>query len=407
MERRLTPRLRLRRAAGFPGSCDDASRDGGRSWQAGGLAGHAVRALALAPSDAGVLIAGALDGVFRSRDAGAAWERISPEGHEELRNFDSLAIDPQAPDVIYAGTFHLPWKTIDGGKHWEPIHAGMIDDSDVLSMIVDEKQPQRIYASACSGIYRTDTAETGTPVEFGTHYQGFAGKGTAFERTGRLRFVDFLDGTSNTILIVEAGSPVPWSKPQDIPFSTKKPLPALGVFADVIHAAFVDGSVHNLRTDFDPMEMRKAIIRNDGEVIDFDKLKLRAQMGPGGMQGSPAGMFGGPPGMKPGGPAGMAGVPAGMPGGPGGPPPNFDLNLLQADNAKLEQLLQRTAKDMDALRQEVNQVKEQYALRREQGEAKKLLAEREKLRQQLEAANVELKAMRDELQQLKRGLDKP
>jgi len=136
------------------------SEDGGRTWRNAGLQGQAVRALAVAPSDPNQLVAGTLDGVYRSRDASKSWERISPEHHEELRNLDSLAIDPRDPKTIYAGTFHLPWKTTDGGRNWRPIHDGMIDDSDVMSMLIDSSNPARIYASACSGIYRSDNGAT-------------------------------------------------------------------------------------------------------------------------------------------------------------------------------------------------------------------------------------------------------
>src|ERR1700694_5119821 len=132
------------------------SGDGGRTWRIVGLEGQAVRALAIAPSNADVLVAGTLDGVYRSRDAGKSWERISPEHHEELRNLDSLAVDPLDPQMIYAGTFHLPWKTTDGGRTWRPIHEGMIDDSDVMSLLIDDENSRRIYASACSGIYSSD-----------------------------------------------------------------------------------------------------------------------------------------------------------------------------------------------------------------------------------------------------------
>jgi photosystem II stability/assembly factor-like uncharacterized protein len=132
------------------------STDGGRTWSGPGLEGQAVRALAMAPSDPNVLVAGTLDGVYRSLDAAKSWERISPERHEELRNLDSLAIDPRDPQTIYAGTFHLPWKTADGGRTWRPIHEGMIDDSDVMSLLIDGADSKRIYASACSGIYRSD-----------------------------------------------------------------------------------------------------------------------------------------------------------------------------------------------------------------------------------------------------------
>jgi photosystem II stability/assembly factor-like uncharacterized protein len=132
------------------------SGDGGRTWTAAGLAGQAVRALAMAPSSPDTLVAGTLDGVYRTRDAGRTWSRISPPGDAELRNLDSLAVDPKDPDVIYAGTFHLLWKTTDGGLNWNSMHAGMIDDSDVMSILVDRAQPGRVYASACSGIYRSD-----------------------------------------------------------------------------------------------------------------------------------------------------------------------------------------------------------------------------------------------------------
>jgi photosystem II stability/assembly factor-like uncharacterized protein len=132
------------------------SSDGGATWRDSGLAGHAVRALVQSASDPAVLVAGALDGVFLSRDSGESWKRITPVGDAELRNFDSLAIDPRDPLAIYAGTFHLPWKTVDGGAHWTAIHAGMIDDSDVLSLVTDRENPRRIFASACSGIYRSN-----------------------------------------------------------------------------------------------------------------------------------------------------------------------------------------------------------------------------------------------------------
>jgi photosystem II stability/assembly factor-like uncharacterized protein len=136
------------------------STDAGIHWTSIGLDGHAVRALAQAPSDPKELVAGALDGVFLSSDAGATWQRISPADDAELHNVDSIAIDPTDAKVIYAGTFHLPWKTTDAGSHWVSIHSGMIDDSDVFSLVVDRRRPERVFASACSGIYRSDNAGT-------------------------------------------------------------------------------------------------------------------------------------------------------------------------------------------------------------------------------------------------------
>ena len=143
------------RAAGAGGGVY-RSDDGGRSWELAGLQDEAVRALEFAPSRPQVLVAGTRSGVFRSANSGKTWEAISPPGDPELRNVDSVAVDPADPNTIYAGTYHLPWKTIDGGKTWKPVTAGLIDDSDIMSMRVDATNPSRLYLSACSGIYRSD-----------------------------------------------------------------------------------------------------------------------------------------------------------------------------------------------------------------------------------------------------------
>ncbi len=131
------------------------SDDAGHTWQLIGLDGRVVRAIAAAASNPDMLVAGATDGVYRSEDSGKHWLRISPENHEDLRNFDSIAIDPHDPNTIYAGTYHLPWKTVDGGKNWAPIHQGMVDDSDVMSITIDQENSAHIFASACSGIYHS------------------------------------------------------------------------------------------------------------------------------------------------------------------------------------------------------------------------------------------------------------
>ena len=135
------------------------SRDGGKDWEAlPGMHGKSVRAMAISASNSKVLVAGALDGVFRSNDGGSSWQRISPANHADIKNIESVAIDPKNPDVVYAGTWHLAWKTDDGGANWHRINKGMIDDSDVFSIIVDSTNPSVVFASACSGIYKSDNA---------------------------------------------------------------------------------------------------------------------------------------------------------------------------------------------------------------------------------------------------------
>jgi photosystem II stability/assembly factor-like uncharacterized protein len=135
------------------------SHDAGKTWEiVADLHGKSLRALSMAASDPKILVVGALDGIYRSRNGGRDFERISPANHAEIKNVESVAIDPVNPDVIYAGTWHLPWKTEDGGKTWHNIKKGVIDDSDVFSIVIDREQPANLFISACSGIYRSDSA---------------------------------------------------------------------------------------------------------------------------------------------------------------------------------------------------------------------------------------------------------
>jgi photosystem II stability/assembly factor-like uncharacterized protein len=130
--------------------------DAGRSWKLlSGTKGKAVWSLALWPANPDILGAGTADGVWRSLDTGESWKQISTPGDPELRPVVSLAFHPSNRDIVYAGTTHLPWRTSNGGASWESIHTGMLDDSDVFSIQIDAHQPESVYASACSGLYRS------------------------------------------------------------------------------------------------------------------------------------------------------------------------------------------------------------------------------------------------------------
>src|SRR5262249_18274993 len=135
------------------------SKDAGKTWEiVADLHGKSLRALSVAVANPRILVAGALDGIYRSKDGGQNWERISPENHAEIKNIESIAVDPPNADVIFAGTWDLPWKTEDGGKRWHNIKKGVIDDSDVFSIVIDQAQPANMFISACSGIYRSESA---------------------------------------------------------------------------------------------------------------------------------------------------------------------------------------------------------------------------------------------------------
>jgi hypothetical protein len=113
----------------------------------------------------------------------------------------------------------------------------------------------------------------GHPKEHETFFQVFVGPGTAFEGQKGLQLPgDFRDGTSSTILIVEAGSAVPWTKPADVPYSPDSPIPPLGTLSPLYFlVAMADGSVRTVdKQRLSEATLRAAITRNGGEILGPD-----------------------------------------------------------------------------------------------------------------------------------------
>ena len=106
-----------------------------------------------------------------------------------------------------------------------------------------------------------------------TYYQGFVGKDTIF-RTGKPVGINaIVDGCSNTAMLVEAEKPVPWTKPEDLPFDADKDLPKLGGFFDgSFNMLLADGSVIRVKKGFNASVMKLAIQMSDGQIIDLESL---------------------------------------------------------------------------------------------------------------------------------------
>jgi hypothetical protein len=122
-------------------------------------------------------------------------------------------------------------------------------------------------------VYAPPGVKTREP--FTTFYQVFVGGGATFEKRRVAQWpASIPDGTSNTILIAEAGTAVPWTKPEDMHYAPDEPLPELGgMYPKVFNVALADGAAAALWKTADPDQLRGAITCAGGEVVAWDKVK--------------------------------------------------------------------------------------------------------------------------------------
>jgi prepilin-type processing-associated H-X9-DG protein len=102
-----------------------------------------------------------------------------------------------------------------------------------------------------------------------TTYKVFVGNGALFDLTKPTPLAAVTDGTSNTILVVEAVTPTIWTRPDDIAFDPRARATLIGAgsyHSGGFNAAFADGSVKFLKTTIERTIFR-ALITRSGEAI--------------------------------------------------------------------------------------------------------------------------------------------
>jgi photosystem II stability/assembly factor-like uncharacterized protein len=84
------------------------------------------------------------------------WKRISTGQEFQRDTVTAFATDKKDPDVIYAGMQNAGvYKTIDGGLSWRPAHQGLAS-TQVESLLIDSQNPQILYAGTMGGVFKTE-----------------------------------------------------------------------------------------------------------------------------------------------------------------------------------------------------------------------------------------------------------
>ncbi len=135
------------------------STDGGKTWAACGgsnmrpTSGSESRAV-VDPRDRNrIIVAARVSGVAISADGCKTWQ-ASNTGLVN-RYVNTIAVDRQNPDRLYAGTDGGAFVSFDGGKSWNQINEGLLGALVIYSIAVDPKDAS-VYASTPYGIFKLE-----------------------------------------------------------------------------------------------------------------------------------------------------------------------------------------------------------------------------------------------------------
>lgn len=155
------------------------TQNGGEHWErldtpfdpgSGWPAGVAVWSLLIHPRDPNLIFVGTCpSALYRSRDAGATWEKLDAALTPECApivysRVTCLMADPEQPETIWAGVeIDGVWRSRDAGNSWERLSEGL-SSTDIHSLTIVPGTPRTVFAATNNDLNLSrDDGETWEP----------------------------------------------------------------------------------------------------------------------------------------------------------------------------------------------------------------------------------------------------
>jgi len=97
--------------------------------------------------------------IFKTNDGGESWSAF------DLPSVRTLAIDPQTPSTLYAGTGNGVFRSTDGGASWTAVNSGLTSLA-IDTLAIDPHNPNTVFAGTSGGgVFSTTFTSQSTPRE--------------------------------------------------------------------------------------------------------------------------------------------------------------------------------------------------------------------------------------------------
>lgn len=135
------------------------STDGGESWtqkvfagQSGKkvftIRGTSIQAMVFNPQDSkGIYITTTQNGIYKTADGAENWQATAAA----TGDFPNFALDAKSPEIIYASSGGIVFKSPDGGGNWQQIYSESKKGLTISALAVDWFNANKIYAGNSEG----------------------------------------------------------------------------------------------------------------------------------------------------------------------------------------------------------------------------------------------------------------